>query len=434
MHPASNTTSQGSVLLLTLVVTGLIAMVSLSFGATVESRVDVAREEAAALRTELAAQSALEWTRRQLALNPEWAGTSDDLLLNEELRLYFKINRLEGESSAWEQTEVDFDLEGFEDRAKSRLTANLSVDPGDPLRSAALSVLGGNFRGRNLAMDGDLLVLDKPGLLWHPLRSDATSPQSECHFQRIRLPDGSKANGRPWIAAPPMPTPVVEMSRLDINGCALRSAETTFLRPQERRITQPVHSPAWDLDVWRNPRLDAQIFEGLNILRNTTLRRTAVFVLEPGKDLVLENVELLGGAVIWGTSDHDPHGPARNRVILRGKNIIGGLESGPALLAPCAEIRTSGGRHHLEGVSLWHSASQLRRLNSKGLCIVLGGIEEARDCSFTWSEDVAANEPEGLSFFGGLPEIDVVGVRESTVLSDAHSDNVYKESFSHQGY
>ena len=74
--------------------------------------------------------------------------------------------RLDGESSSWEPTEVALNLEGSETHSRTRLTANISVDPGDPLRSAALSVLGGDFRARNLSVDGDLLVLDQPGLLW----------------------------------------------------------------------------------------------------------------------------------------------------------------------------------------------------------------------------------------------------------------------------
>ena len=86
MRLVSDSSARGSVLLLTLVVTGLIAMVSLSFGAPVDARVEVAREEAASLRTELAAQSALEWARRQLALDPQWKGTDGSILLDEDLR------------------------------------------------------------------------------------------------------------------------------------------------------------------------------------------------------------------------------------------------------------------------------------------------------------------------------------------------------------
>ena len=214
-----------------------------------------------------------------------------------------------------------------------------------------------------------------------------------------------------------MPWPVVEVFRLDINGCLLRSSDTSFSRPQDRSITRPIHSPAWNLDTWQEVRPDAQVFEGVRTLRNTTLKKTAVFILEPGEDLVLENVRLLGGAVIWGASDHDPHGPARNRVILRGNNFLGGTSQGPALLAPCSEIRTAGGRHQLRGSSFWHSAGRLRRLESRGLCVVLGGIADARDCVFNWDEGSASSTPEGMSFFGELPKVDVTGVGETPVLT-----------------
>jgi len=227
MRLVSDSSARGSVLLLTLVVTGLIAMVSLSFGATVEARVEVAREEAASLRTELAAQSALEWARRQLALDPEWKGTDGSLLLDEDLRLYFKVERLDGASSSWEPTEVSLDLEGSGTRSLTRLTANLSVDPGDPLRSAALSVLGGDFRARNLSVDGDLLVLDQPGLLWNPVRATGRPHRGDRHFQGRRLADGTMGKGRPWAQAPPMPWPVIEIFRLDISGCALKSFGST---------------------------------------------------------------------------------------------------------------------------------------------------------------------------------------------------------------
>ena len=66
----------GSVLLMVLLVTGLIATMALSFANSMATQIQLARDHAATLHADLAAQSGLEYAQRRLFLDPLWQGTN----------------------------------------------------------------------------------------------------------------------------------------------------------------------------------------------------------------------------------------------------------------------------------------------------------------------------------------------------------------------
>jgi len=60
--------------------------------------------------------------------------------------------------------------------------------------------------------------------------------------------------------------------------------------------------------------------------------------------------------------------------------------------------------------------------------VVLGGVADARDCVFNWDEASADSTPEGMSFFGELPRVDVLGVGETPVLGTASNPEKTRRS------
>ncbi|MHC4381175.1 MAG: hypothetical protein ACYSU1_08815, partial [Planctomycetota bacterium] len=60
----------GSVLLLSLLITGLIATMTLSFANSMGTQIQVSRDEAATLHADLAAQSGLEYAKGRLRIDP----------------------------------------------------------------------------------------------------------------------------------------------------------------------------------------------------------------------------------------------------------------------------------------------------------------------------------------------------------------------------
>lgn len=66
---------RGTVLILVMLITGLLATAVLSYTNEVDSLVDNTRDEGGALRAEFAAESGMEYAQRRLTLDPFWQGT-----------------------------------------------------------------------------------------------------------------------------------------------------------------------------------------------------------------------------------------------------------------------------------------------------------------------------------------------------------------------
>jgi len=66
---------RGTVLILVLIITSLLATAAWSYTDEVDSLVDNTRDEGGALKAEFAAESGMEYAQRRLTLDPFWAGT-----------------------------------------------------------------------------------------------------------------------------------------------------------------------------------------------------------------------------------------------------------------------------------------------------------------------------------------------------------------------
>lgn len=154
----------GSVLLLSLLVTGMIATMALSFANSMGTQIQLARDQAATLHADLAGQSGLEYAMRRLRIDPMWDGTDGAPLLYHE-GTTFSVVRLDGEGSMVLPSEVGLIIEGKQSFSMARFEAQLRVNPGDPLLDKAITVLG-DATGSNIKIDGDYMLMDAPGWLW----------------------------------------------------------------------------------------------------------------------------------------------------------------------------------------------------------------------------------------------------------------------------
>jgi len=381
---------RGAVLLMTLLVTGMLALASLSFSSSVNSQVGLARNEVSTLHAELAAESALEYARRQLLLDPLWQGT-DTFGIQIADGIFFTVTRDDQESSNVVPSEAVLTLEGRKEGfSLQRLQAAIAVDPGDPLRDKALSVLGGGMRGANIEIEGDALVVDAPGYLF------------------------DYRKGRRWVAANFSPYGV-QVSRLQINGKLWKCSNKIYGPPErESRLNRSLHAPGWDFSGWEKPGPGRRIFKHPKELKNLILQETAVVILKPGEQLLLANVQLRGGLIILLDSPSASSSTPRNIIIMRGRCKIGtkGSKNKIGLLAPGCRIKAKNGRHQIFGMNLWHSVQHLRRTHCDGLTIVLNNALDLRDSRFRYDQTVAEDPPSGIEFFGALPAVKINDVNE----------------------
>lgn len=82
---------EGSVLILVLLITSLLATAAWSFSDSVDAMVENSRDEGGALRAALAAEAGMEYAQRRLTLEPTWTGTGEDGVLMADGTAYFIV-------------------------------------------------------------------------------------------------------------------------------------------------------------------------------------------------------------------------------------------------------------------------------------------------------------------------------------------------------
>lgn len=492
MHRISSPRSArtGSVLLLALLVTGMIATMALTFANSMGTQIQLARDQAATLHADLAGQSGLEYAMRRLHINPMWKGTEGAPLLYAD-GTTFTIVRQEGTGSMVLPSEVGLLIEGKQSFSAARFEALLRVNPGDPLLDKAVSVLG-DFSGSNLKIDGDYLLLDAPGWLWDfridlipDVQADTRLDDTDVEEKQVKLDtrsvasqekdktdgydkdgvklqriadketeEGAKEIAKAEKKAEKPATPVVPLlsSTVDdllihirkenyaIEGVWARSenGEETFIaldrieapgtlhnfseklyawagnQVQEK---QPIHAPGWDLDQYLVASPKIRIFDHIQAVEDLDIPETAVFLLDDGDTLNLKNVNFRGGMIVWTPDDYDYTSAPRNPITLEAMTSFGGGTAGlenVGIIAPGSSLTMVGSqRHTVTGYTLLHSLTQVRRLQHRGILIVLNSATEVYDSSFSHDPEIAEKPPEGLVFFGDLPGVRVLSLIES---------------------
>jgi hypothetical protein len=381
---------RGSILLLTLLTTSVLAMLALSFAATMKSSIQVTRDHNAHLLSDLAAQSGLEFAQHHLLQDPEWDGTSEEgASFGEDIT--FVVTRAEGPKSRVLPTEVTLTIQGIRSKSLTQLQAKILVTPGDPLLDKSVSILGG-ASGSNLVINGDYLLIDAAGHLWE-FREDLIAGVKEderivfdadmgdrmvmnftsTQIARIKekimaTVDGelsktsttlteeerkiayyaealdlwaAKGGGEAhisgeenqvlgvWLPVTDESAPVLSLSRVDAPGDLHHYANTNYDWAESQELEEdPVHAPGWKLNSYLNADPDLLLVENMTDVRDVTTEKTMVFYLDPDDHLYLENVHFGGGMVVFTEADYDSAGPPRNTLTLGGACVIGGGTGG----------------------------------------------------------------------------------------------------------
>ncbi|MFQ5749960.1 MAG: hypothetical protein ACE5H3_10960 [Planctomycetota bacterium] len=388
---------EGSILLVTLLITGIIAFLSLTMGSSVRNQLNLIRDNTAGLHAELAAQSGLEFARRKLLKDPTWPGT-DGVPVGFGGTSSFTVERRPGDSSWTHPTKVGLLVKGMMGDAEVRLGTTIAVDPGDPVRTKALASLGGEVDFRQSQVNGSMFITDSLGVVFDYIPGTGWVQGGASTLGNFRfIEDGIQDN----------------LLKYD--------ATTQYLSDgtPELVVKDPVYMPAWDLDEYLVPGPDRVIFDNPGNLQGVTMDRTAVFVLDPGADLTLDNVNLLGGAVVYTEHSWDLRGNPRNQIFLKHEVIIGGGSEGVdpnlALMAPAAQVTTRSGLGQVfTGFSFLHSidAQQVNKFEMTGQLLVVNQIHKLKHAILTYKESVALSPPPGASFHRGMPSVDVLEVTE----------------------
>lgn len=486
---------KGSVLLMTLLVTGMIATLSLSFASSMGTQIQLARDQAATLHADLAAQSGLEYAQRRLFMDPMWDGTLGAPLLYAD-GTTFSVLREDGIGSLVLPTEVALMVEGNQSASKARFEILLYVNPGDPLLDKAISVLG-DASGSNIKIEGDYLLLDAPGWIWDfrldlipEVQSDTRLSDTELKEDQVKIDtrsvakrtvdtsqgydsdgvkralvsSGESVSERPGnspessssdsisrsissIVEPVVVSSTIEdlllhirkknfqvqgvwargtdgeatyigLDRVEALGSLHNFSSTLYSWANHQvRERQPVHAPGWDFSSYLPANAKIRVFDHVTSVTDLAIDETALFLLDEGQTLNLQNVNFGGGMVIWTEADYDYTGEPRNPIQLAGQNNFGGGTKGLeniGILAPGSSLTVSGSsRHTITGYTVLHSLTQVRRFQHRGVIIILNSATDVFDSSFEHDSMIGKKPPESLLFFGDQPGVRVEQVIES---------------------
>jgi hypothetical protein len=200
------------------------------------------------------------------------------------------------------------------------------------------------------------------------------------------------------------------------------STKNYFIGSAEHRISAHVAMPEFDLEQYLVPGPDRIIYTDETNIQNVSHEETAVFVLEPGKNLSLSGCDFPGGVIIVVDESYNPADGPLNKVLIKKGTKIGGGSGGASanigLIAPGTELQytyeggAAAGQNDIEGLTVVNSVHMVRQIRIKGMVLVLTEIKHFWDTVIEFDPEVAANLPAGVDFRFPGSMTDVLEVRE----------------------
>ncbi len=367
-----------------------------TYSASTRLQIGMSRDVRDSLAAELTAQSALEYAQRQLYMDSAWSGSPDHV-----------ATPFAGGSFLIERTDLPdpnagvalalLEIEGLAGAGRYRLAAEIEVATSDLVRNKALAALGGEAELHHCYVEGDMTFSDVPGGVW-----DWVS-------------DG--VGGGDWQPAAGIVMDDFAFSSTDVTGTLYKHGIVPYLPGgNEVTTTLPLMMPSWDLDPYLAADPKIRVFDHVTSLSNTVVEETALFLLDPGQELLLDDVELRGGAIVYVENTYDLRGAARNRIRLKHVNHVGGGSGGVhpniGLVAPASVISDETGLvNSFTGLSFWHTMVNVNRVEFHGqLLVVNDAVLNNADLYF--DPAVTADPPLGMSYGGPQPGARLSAVRE----------------------
>lgn len=382
-------------LVLSLILVALVAGLAFSFYESGQALRDEARAGRTGLAAELAAESGLDYSLRRLALDSAWTGNAEDGTAVGAAS--FLVERLDVPDPEAGLVAANLVVTGLAGAGRCRLALVAEVATSDLLRHQALAALGGVLDLRNVNVYGNLALSDAPGGVYD------------------WVADG--AGGGAWSLAADEIDQDFAFSSTEVSGTLFKQSELPYLGTgNEQQTSLPLMMPSWTLEPYlaADPRI--RIFDHVTSVSNLVLEETAVFLLDPGQILVLDDTELRGGAIVYAPADQDLRGEARNTIVLKHVNLIGGGAGGihpnVGLIAPATRVTDETGLvNSFNGFSFWHTLDNVNRIEIVGQIVVVNdAVLNVADITF--DPAVAVAPPLGVAYAGPPPGATLTAVRE----------------------
>lgn len=391
---------QGTVLLLVILISGLLATLTASYSGTLEDRMDVQRDEASALRAEFAAESGLEYAQRRLLLDSGWTGTGESGITLSDGMTYFMIEAAADPDSPYGANVHALAVDGQYGDSRAQLGSAVQVFAGEAGTSElALIFLGEDFKQTHGMVYGDVLITDRAAKVddW------IFDAEGVGGYQQ----GGAQNDGSTQFVCTGVDGTLYKY-RDDVGDYQWLGTETV--------ITENSLAPAWDLEEFLVPGEGKIIFDGVTRLNWEYYEETAVFILEPGQKLTLNGCTFAGGVVVYCPKDYDLRQGYRNMVMLKNNTCIGGGDGGVepniGLIAPGGKLKNDGHGAWMCGFHFVNEVGNFKFADILGQMVILNDCQNLNDCEVTYYAPAAENRPPSIDFGVVGGHIDMLEVFE----------------------
>jgi hypothetical protein len=378
---------RGTVLLLVIVVTGLLAALSSSFADSIDNQIDTQRDEGQALRAEFAAESGWEFAQRQLLLDPNWSGTSSVVTLIDGMT-QFNIDTILDTSGSFSEPAHNITVDGTFGTGLAKIGGTIQVTSGD----GGTSEVGLIFLGEDLKLIQSNVMCD---MLVTDLKDKVDDWQFDACGVGFYADGGSCSDGQ------------TKFNNSVVDGLLFRYKTNTSYQDlgEEVLITQNAQAPAWDFDSLTTPGAGKTIINYSGTISELYTEDTVIITAAEGETIDISDCEFNGGLIVICPTDFDLRDDSHNLLDLNNDVIIGGgtggFESNIGLIAPGCEIQSKFDGVVVTGFSVFNQAKNVKDSTFTGQTVIVKDCKKIHSTNFYYNAQIAENLPSFISF--GVP-------------------------------
>lgn len=401
-NPKSN--ERGAILILAMLFAATLSALAYSSFSAVEANFAIARQDADALRAELAAQSGIEYGQFRLAIDSDWLGT-DGLAIEYSDDTSFTCNI--GSILGGTIGTVELDVTGESGDGYRELSSRISPIGGNWEGEIALAMLGGDDDVNGAYVCGDVLVTDDLNQVY-----DWEYDEEEVGSYVLQGPDSIEGT-------------VMHCSW--VNGTVYKFTNTDYVGwPADEVVLDSPHMmPQWDLDGYLEENVENpcnyHFYYNTNKIQYKTFYKPVVVINPPGKNIFIKDSRLYGGLIVWCPKDYDLRQGPRQTLKVKD-SVIGSHCIGTRIgaIAPACEFHqistNSGcGQYYstlITGFSMVNLVKDMRNCYHEGMLYVVNRIKRIRSSDFYYNSYIYENLPDGITLENSMSGYTIASIGE----------------------
>ena len=400
-----HTGERGATLILAMLFAATLSALAYSSFSAVEANFAIARQDADALRAELAAQSGIEYGKFRLALDSDWEGTDANGIEYADGTTFTCVTDA---TQGGTVGSVDLDVTGESGDGYREFASRMTPYGGNWEGDIALALLGGDDDITGAYVCGDVLVTDAMNSVF-----DWQYDEEETGSYALQGPETIEGT---------------DFQCSWINGTVYKFTNKDYVGwPADEVVLDSAHMmPQWDLDLYLEENVsnpdDYHFYYDTNKIQYKTFYKPVVVINPEGKNIFIKHSRLYGGLIVWSPKDYDLRQGPRQTLKVKD-SVIGSHCIGTRIgaIAPACEFHqisaNSGSGNfystEIQGFSMVNTIKDMRNLYHEGLLYVVNRVKRIRSTHFYYNSYIYENLPDGINLENNMSGYSIASLGEN---------------------